>query len=219
MPRCLNSPFIFAGMQTFNNQNFTTICDALAVQHPYFAGIINRYGYPPLWSRQPNFKTLIHFILEQQVSLASALAALRQLQAKLGEVTPEKLLLLSDEEMKACYFSRQKMGYARHLATAVISGQINIEALAILPDKEVISQLTRLKGIGIWTAEVFLMMAINRSDFFPVGDVALINSVRHELQNPDLTKTDILELSAIWSPYRTVAAYLFWHVYLERRKK
>jgi DNA-3-methyladenine glycosylase II len=203
----------------FTLDNFQSLCDGLAAKEPIFKRIIERHGYPPIWSRSLNFASLIHIILEQQVSLASALSAFRKLQEKLGEVTPANLLQLSDEEMKACYFSRQKTIYARHLAENIIEGKLNIEALAQLDNDEIRHQLIKIKGIGHWTIDVVLMFCLQRTSLFPIGDIALINSVRHELQQPDLSKDDILSLAENWAPHKTLAAYMFWHAYLERRKK
>jgi DNA-3-methyladenine glycosylase II len=107
-----------------------------------------------MWNRPNTFETLVHFILEQQVSLASAMAALNKLRERVGEVTPATVLTLSDEEMRACYFSRQKMGYVRYLAASVADGKLCLEALTALPDEDVRSRLTMLKGIGNWTVDV-----------------------------------------------------------------
>jgi len=114
-------------MNCFSESNFHTLCDKLARKDKDLRGVIKQYGYPPLWSRVPSFPTLIHIILEQQVSLASAKAAFLKLEAKIGHITPEKLLVLTDEEMKACYFSQQKTVYARHLAAAIANGSFCIE--------------------------------------------------------------------------------------------
>src|ERR1700712_4114086 len=105
---------------SFNKDNFQSLCDGLAAKEPVLKHIIERYGYPPVWSRPLNFASFIHIILEQQVSLASALSAFKKLNEKLVEITPANLLLLSDEEMKACYFSWQKISYARHLAENIL---------------------------------------------------------------------------------------------------
>ena len=120
----------------FHKENFSSLCDSLLRKDPHLKGIVRQYGYPPMWTRPANFPTLIHIILEQQVSLASAKAAFTKLKQKLVTITPEKLLLLNDEEMKACYFSRQKTGYARHLAAAIVSKQLNLKNLSFLPDEK-----------------------------------------------------------------------------------
>ncbi|MES2777145.1 MAG: DNA-3-methyladenine glycosylase 2 family protein [Bacteroidota bacterium] len=201
----------------FNASNFHQLCDKLALKNPILKSILDRYGYPPLWGREPDFQTLIHIILEQQVSLASAKSALNKLVERVGPVTPQKLLSLADEELKACYFSRQKTGYAKHLAISVLEGQLVLEALNGMDDEEVRHELKKIKGIGDWTADVFLMMALHRCDLFPTGDIALVNSVRFEMNAPHLSKDDILLQSQQWKPYRTIAAFLFWHAYIQRK--
>ncbi len=207
-------------MQSFNSETLQRLCDKLAQQDAQLKGIITQYGYPPFWSRPASFSSLILFILEQQVSLASAKAAFDKLRQKIGTVTPQKILLLTDEELKACYFSRQKTVYARSLAEAIISKQINLKKLAACTDEEVRTALTRVKGIGNWTADVYLMMALQRCDLFPVGDIALINSAKDVLQLPKhTTREEILAIAERWTPYRTIAAFLLWHAYLSKRKK
>lgn len=202
----------------FSEADLANTCNRLARKDPHIKEIIEQHGYPPFWSRKPSFETLIHIILEQQVSLASAKAALVKLKEKIGTVTPKKLLLLSDEELKSCYFSRQKIVYARCLANAIGSGEISIKKLQHLPDEEVRSSLTQIKGIGNWTVDVFLMMVLHRTDLFPTGDIALMNSIKHIKQLPaHTTKEKILELAESWRPHRTVAAFLFWHAYIKRK--
>ncbi len=206
-------------INSFNEKNFHSLCDKIAKKDKHLKNIILQYGYPPLWSREPSFATLIHIILEQQVSLASAKAALLKLQEKIGQIMPEKILALSDEEMKACYFSRQKIKYAKHLASSVLNKELSIEGLNILPDGEISSQLKKINGIGDWTVDVYLMMALHRYDRFPVGDIALIKSVKEVKELPlQTTKEEILLLAERWKPYRTVAAFLLWHAYLKKRR-
>ncbi len=205
-------------INSFNEENFHPLCDKLAKKDKHLKNIILQYGYPPLWSREPTFATLIHIILEQQVSLASAKAAFLKLQEKIGHIIPEKILALSDEEMKACYFSRQKIKYAKHLASSVLNKELSIEGLNILPDGEVSSQLKKIIGIGDWTVDVYLMMVLHRCNRFPAGDVALIKSVREVKELPvQTTKEEILLLADHWKPHRTVAAFLLWHAYLKKR--
>src|SRR6201991_2418912 len=113
----------------FTRDTYHSLCDELASRDSDLAGILNTHGYPPFWNRPNTFETLVHIILEQQVSLASALSALNKLKERLGELTPARLLLLTDEEMRACYVSRQKNVYLKHLAEAILGGQLNLEAL------------------------------------------------------------------------------------------
>jgi DNA-3-methyladenine glycosylase II len=207
-------------INVFNNNNFPTLCNELGKRDKDLKNIIDQYGFPPLWSRKPDFETLIHIILEQQVSLAAAKAALDKLKLKIGKINPEKLLLLSDEEMRSCYFSRQKTVYSRHLASAIMEKKFSLAKLARLSDEEVRVTMKALKGIGDWTADVFLMMALNRTDCFPTGDIALIKSIKQVKALPgDCSKEEILLIAENWRPYRTIAAYLLWHDYLSRRKK
>ena len=124
-------------LNTFSTDTFRSRCDDLALNDADLASIIRAHGYPPMWNRPNTFETLVHIILEQQVSLASALSALNKLRERIVEITPQKVLLLSDEELRACYFSRQKTIYTRGLANELSSGRLDLSSLAALPDDEV----------------------------------------------------------------------------------
>ncbi|WP_206028607.1 DNA-3-methyladenine glycosylase family protein [Thalassoroseus pseudoceratinae] len=204
--------------QVFDASNFDTYCETLADREAVFRRILDQHGRPPLWQREPNFTTLVRIILEQQVSLASANATFTKLTQCVSKFTPDELLQLSTEDMRACAVSRQKTRYLHALSDAVLSNQLNIPALAQLSDDVVRQQLTQVKGIGQWTANVFLMLALNRTDCFPSGDVALNNSLRHEFE---LSTEQFMETSqsliARWAPLRTIAAYLLWHAYIQRK--
>src|ERR1700754_2413498 len=182
-------------IQQFDRSNYQTICDQLASSDPDLQKIIDTHGYPPFWSRPNSFESLVHIILEQQVSLASALSALNKLKERVQELTPARVLLLTDEEMRACYVSRQKTGYIRYLAEALLSGQLKLEDFHHLPDEQIRAQLVALKGIGNWTADVYLMFALQRADIFPIGDLAMVNALKEVKQLPAKTpKEDILSL-------------------------
>lgn len=201
--------------EQFTKATFYPICDELALIDADLAAIINTYGYPPLWSRPNTFETLVHIILEQQVSLASALSALNKLKERVQELTPARLLLLTDEEMRACYCSRQKTTYIRYLAEALLSGQINLLELEHLSNDEIRAKLITLKGIGHWTIDVYLMFVLQRADIFPAGDLAAVNAMKRVKGLPlNTTKEELIELASIWQPYRTVATMLLWHYYL-----
>jgi DNA-3-methyladenine glycosylase II len=190
----------------------------LAKQDNELRQIILEHGHPPMFSRESTFETLIHIILEQQVSLASAKAALVKLKEKIGEVTPEKILILTDEELRSCYFSRQKTVYARCLANAIINKELDIACLLNSHDDIVRVELKKIKGIGDWTVDVFLMMCLNRADCFPTGDIALVNSIKHVKQLPKhTTKEEILLIAEKWKPNRTIAAYILWWDYIKKR--
>jgi len=203
---------------TFSKDNFHSLCDKLTRKDKDLRSIVKKYGYPPVWTRTSSFQTLIHIILEQQVSLASARAALNKLKEKLGTITPRKLLTLSDEELKACYFSRQKTIYARCLAEAIVSKQLSLKELSGSRDEDIRQQLKKIKGIGEWTVDVYLLFALQRTDVFPVGDLAMVNAVKEVKQLPKETSQEqLLRLSESWRPYRSIAAMLFWHYYIEKR--
>ena len=203
---------------TFDRQNFHSICDKLAKKDRHLFAIIRQYGYPPMWTRRGNFQTLIHIILEQQVSLASARAALNKLRVRIGTITPKKLLALSDEDLKTCYFSRQKTVYARYLANAIVSKQIILKKFSDLDDAEIRRQLKTIKGIGDWTVDVYLLFALQRTDLFPLGDLAMVNALKEVKQLSKETKQEeLLKLAERWRPYRSIATMLLWHYYIQKR--
>jgi DNA-3-methyladenine glycosylase II len=202
-------------LNTFSTASFRSRCDELAENDTDLASIIRSQGYPPMWNRPNTFETLVHFILEQQVSLASALSALNKLRDRTGEVTPQKVHMLSDEDLKACYFSRQKRGYVRYLAESLMNGRVDLEELVKLPNEEIRSILTSLKGIGNWTADVYLIFVLRRADIFPHGDLAAVNALKHVKHLPKDTHRDaLLPIIERWRPHRTIATMLLWHFYL-----
>jgi DNA-3-methyladenine glycosylase II len=204
--------------EVIHSNNFHQLCDHVSELDADLRGIILAHGYPPLWSRKPGFETLIHIILEQQVSLASAKSALNKLKQRIGEITPENLLALSDDDLRACYFSRQKTVYARTLASAIRSKRIDLKKLNGSPDDKIRSTLKEMKGIGDWTVDVYLLMALHRTDIFPTGDLAMMNSLRKLKRLPAGTDRDhILKMAEAWRPYRSIAAMLFWHLYIRER--
>ena len=209
-----------AGILQFTEQNFISICDELIKKDADLKVIIDSYGYPPIWKRVASFETIIHIILEQQVSLASALAALKKLQDTLGEITPQSFLALSNEELKSCYFSRQKIMYAQHLATLFLNGDLNLAALGEMDNDKVRRELTKIKGIGNWSVDVYLMMVLQRADLFPLGDIALIKSVIETKHlSKEISKQTIADIAAQWKPYQTIAAFILWHGYLKKRNR
>ncbi len=198
--------------------NLTEICVELSATDPDLARIFEKYGAPPLWEREANFATLIHIILEQQVSLASALSAFNKLKERLVEITPENVLSLSDDELKLCYFSRQKTVYARDLSNSILEGKLELESLQYLADEEVKDLLKQIKGIGDWTADIYLLMALLRTDVMPKGDLALhvaYQKLKGLTQRPN--SEEFIKLAEKWSPNRAVAARLLWHFYLSER--
>jgi DNA-3-methyladenine glycosylase II len=202
----------------FHKDNFHILCNKLAWKDSDLRYIIRTYGYPPMWKRTASFQTLVHFILEQQVSLASANAALNKLKQRLGTITPKNLLALSDSELRACYFSRQKTVYARCLAQAIVSKQISLKKISSLEDAGVRQQLKTIKGIGDWTVDVYLLFVLQRTDVFPLGDLAMVNALKEVKKLPKETgKEKLLSLSESWRPHRSIATMLLWHYYLQKR--
>jgi DNA-3-methyladenine glycosylase II len=190
----------------------------LAARDRDLAGIVDRFGPPPLWDRQPGFPTLLHIILEQQVSLASARAAFDRLRAAADPLTPSRFLELDDAALLAIGFSRQKARYGRALATAVESGTLEFDGLADLDDEAVHGALQAVAGIGPWTSTIYLLMVLGRPDVWPVGDIALaesVGAVKGLARRPDPVEME--RLGDAWRPWRSVAARLFWHDYLGRR--
>ncbi|HEY0458096.1 MAG TPA: hypothetical protein VGC97_03020 [Pyrinomonadaceae bacterium] len=205
-------------VETLDKKNLAGICARLAEADADLAFIFKTYGTPPLWAREANFQTLIHIILEQQVSLASAASAFNRLQEKLGAITPGGVLELSDEELKACYFSRQKTVYARALAKAILDGSLNLKRLENLRDAEVRTELKKIKGIGDWTADIYLLMALLRADVMPKGDLALHVAYK-KLKNLEAApgSDEFQQIAERWKPFRAAAARLLWHFYLSER--
>lgn len=206
-------------MQTqLDEQLLRTGVAELAQRDGDLAQIVARYGMPPLWARAPGFPTLILMILEQQVSLASARAAYNRLEAALGTITPAGFLALDDGTLRGVGFSRQKTAYGRHLAQAIVAGHFDPHMLETMHDDAVRSELVKLKGIGPWTAEVYLLMVLRRPDAWPVQDIGLAaaaQEIKGLAQRP--TAGELTALGEAWRPWRAVAARLLWHHYLSRR--
>jgi DNA-3-methyladenine glycosylase II len=192
--------------------------DELAERDGDLGGIVARHGLPPLWNREPGFATLLHVILEQQVSLASAQAAFDRLRAVADPLTPARFLELTDAELLAIGFSRQKARYGRALAEAIRSEALDLDGLEALDDDAVHQALQSVPGIGPWTSTIYLLMVLLRPDLWPAGDIALAESVGEVKslgRRPD--PAEMATLGEAWRPWRSVAARLFWHDYLARR--
>lgn len=180
------------------------------------AAIVAEHGRPGYWSRPPGFATLVLLILEQQVSLASAAAAFRRMLASQGGMTPRHVL--GNPDLRGDGVSRQKERYLLALATAVEDGSLDLDGVARLDDDAARSALLTLPGIGRWTADVYLLVCLDRPDLWPVGDRALQVAVAETLGLEDVPRPETLErLGEGWRPYRSTAARLLWHGYLRRR--
>ncbi len=199
-------------------KGFYGTCDELARGDADLGFVLKTYGYPPLWSRPNSFESLVHIILEQQVSLASAKAALLKLKEKIGEIRPDSVLLLSDDAFRSCYFSRQKTAYTWHLAEAIQTGALNLKKLETESDDTVRGILRRQKGIGNWTVDIYLIFVLQRPDIFPAGDLAAVNALKKLKKLPALTtRSELLALTEPWRPYRSAATMMLWHYYLSGR--
>lgn len=189
----------------------------LTSSHKLFLFIKDKYGIPPNWQRQEGFVSLCKIILEQQVSLSSAEAHFKKLNGYLSEFSPSEILKLTDEEMRACQISRQKAKYLRALSQAVINNEIDFDELSEIDSDEVRKKLTSIKGIGNWTADIYLMFCLQNKDIFPLGDIALITTIK------ELTKTKtevgIVRFTEKLKPIRSIAAYFLWYYYLKQRKR
>ena len=196
-------------------ETFNKALTILARRDPDLGAVIKEIGNPPIWKRSRGFDTLVLLILEQQVSLASARAAYDRLAAVAAGLTPETMLVLNDGQVRGAGVSRQKTRYIRHLSDCILDGTVRIDRLARMDDDAVRDHLMQVKGIGAWTADVYLLMSLMRPDVWPVGDIAL-QAAAHSIKGlearpgPDL----LTEIGEQWRPWRSVAARILWHHYL-----
>ena len=191
--------------------------DILSVE-PVFAEILGRAGQPRFRRRRNGFGTLLHIILEQQVSIDAAAAMHRKLVGLCHPLTPEAFLALDDATLRSCGFSRQKMGYARHLAEMVGSGKFDLGRLSATDDEAALAELLSIKGIGRWSAEIYLLFALGRPDIWPAGDLGLQVAIGdHMCFGARPNEIEMRRLGEAWRPWRSVAACLFWQSYLHAR--
>lgn len=188
--------------------------EALAAREPAFAGVVEKFGVPEPRRSDRGPQTLLRTIVGQQVSVAAARSMWAKLEAAYGS-PPDlaKLLTATDEDLRAAGISRQKAGYIRSLARLVISGELDLEALPE-DNEDAIGLLTKIKGIGRWSAEIYLLFAEGREDVFPAGDLAVLVELGRLLGLPDKpSEKQLRELAEAWRPYRGAAAVLAWHSY------
>jgi DNA-3-methyladenine glycosylase II len=177
--------------------------------------VVKRFGPPPMWARESGFSTLLHIILEQQVSLASAKAAHTKLLQLTSPLTPPRFLELDDATLKMVGFSRQKTLYGRELARSLNEGLLDLDALNSMDDAAVRSELIKIKGIGHWTADIYLLMVLRRPDIWPTGDLALaVAAQKLKRLRTRPTQEELHKMSEAWKPWRAVAARILWHYYL-----
>ncbi len=189
--------------------------DYLSKKDKIFKNIIAQYGFPTIPTRPQGFETLVLLILEQQVSIDSAKATFLKLKNVAKKISPKNIITIPDISFREIGVSRQKTAYIKGLAAAVINKEINIENLATLSAEEVRTNLIKLKGIGNWTIDVYLMFCLQSPDILPLGDIAVINTIKELIGIED--KLAIENYTAKWKPYRSIATFLLWHHYLMKR--
>ena len=180
-----------------------------------FEQINQQYGIPIQPKRPQGFETLVLLILEQQVSIDSAKATFNKLKSVIPDFSVENLFTFSDENFRSCGVSRQKTKYIKALADAILSKELDLESLEFEDSEVVRQELIKIKGIGNWTIDIYLMFCLNSLDIIPLGDIAVVNTMKELL---DIHTKEEMELYAQkWKPYRSVATYFLWHYYLEKR--
>ena len=189
----------------------------LIKKNPIFEKIIDKYGVPIIPVRQQGFETLALLILEQQVSIDSAKATYYKLKKQVSTFEPNNLLILLDEDFRSCGVSRQKTKYIKCLAEAILEKSIDLESLQHKTPEIVREELIKIKGIGNWTIDVYLMFSLNAQDIIPLGDIAVINTIKELLDIHE--KSEIEIYTQKWQPYRSMATFLLWHYYLQKRNR
>jgi len=200
--------------------NLLRAAKTLASRDNDLAVIFKRFGPPPLWARRPGFSTLVKIILEQQVSLRSAAALFARLKKNTSPFHPARVIELGEPHLKSQGLTRQKTAYCLHLAESLRNKPLLLRRLSGMSDADVKAALMEIKGIGSWSADVYLLMVLRRPDVFPATDLALITAVTELKQlstRPD--SSQLLQMAEAWRPYRSVAARMLWQYYLATRGK
>ncbi len=180
-----------------------------------FEKINQQYGLPIQPKRPQGFQTIVLLILEQQVSVDSAKATFIKLKTAIPDFSVENLFSFSEENFRACGVSRQKTKYIKALSEAILLKELDLESLAFKEAEVVRQELIKIKGIGNWTIDIYLMFCLNSLDIIPLGDIAVVNTMKELLDIH--TKEDMEIYAQKWKPYRSVATYFLWHYYLEKR--
>jgi len=187
----------------------------LSEKDSIFKHIIETYGLPVIPSRPQGFETLVLLILEQQVSIDSAKATFLKIRNKVLDFHPEILIAVSDDDFRSLGVSRQKTKYIKCLSEAVLEKSIDLESLSSKSSEEIRAELIKIKGIGNWTIDVYLMFCLQKPDVIPLGDIAIVNTVKELLDIHD--KQEMESYVQNWAPHRTLASFLLWHYYLQKR--
>jgi len=199
--------------------NLAAAAQELARRDKDLAAIFKAYGPPPLWSRKPGFATLIHIILEQQVSLASAASMYKRLCEHIQPFGPDRVIELGEPRLKSLGLTRQKTAYCIHLAESINSNSLNLRGLSKMDDEDAKAALMQVKGIGSWSADIYLLMVLGRPDIWPASDLALATAVTKVKRFKRRPTTDqLVGIAEGWRPLRSVAARMLWQYYLAQRK-
>jgi len=207
-------------LNLLDKKNLAITAKSVALMDRDFARTLALLGPPPLWDREPGFVTLVRIILEQQVSLASADAMFQRLKRNIKPLTPATIISAGEPFLRSFGVTRQKAAYFMNVARAIQSGGLNLEALAQLSDENAIEKLMSVKGIGQWTAKIYLLMVLRRPDVWPVGDVALATAYKNLKGNSERpTQPELSKIALAWRPHRATAARMLWHYYLSGMKE
>jgi len=204
--------------KTITDETLRMGVDALAERDSDLCRIRDRLGYPPLWAREPGFASLVHIILEQQVSIKAAATMFQRLASHLGSVTPELVQKAGESELRQVGLTRQKARYCVELANRIAGGALELSKLDTLDDAQGRSHLLNIPGLGPWTVDVYYMMALRRANVWPQGDLALASAIQDIKQlEARPTRDEQLVFAEQWQPWRAVAARMLWMHYLEAR--
>jgi DNA-3-methyladenine glycosylase II len=209
VPRIIEPP------RALTHATLAAVARALARRDPDLADLFRRHGMPPMWARRPGFATLIHIVLEQQVSIVAARTLFKRLSHHLGEMTPRAVAAHGVARLRHFGLTRQKASYCHELALAVRNGRLDLGRVARAPDADGREALLAMRGLGPWSVDIYYLMALRRPDVWPCGDLALavaIRDIKRLSGKPD--NAEQREISAPWAPWRSVAARLLWHYYL-----
>ncbi len=193
------------------------IISKLIAKDNVFQVILDTYGMPLGYTRPEGFETLCRIILEQQVSLSSATATYNRIKDLVRDITPDSILECTDAEMKRCGVSRQKTSYLRALAEAIVDGDIDLKSFAHKSAEQVRQELIKIKGVGNWTIDVYLLLSLKSPDVLPLGDIGVVSVIKELWGIQDIENMRLY--TKIWAPYRTTATFLLWHYYLAKRHR
>jgi DNA-3-methyladenine glycosylase II len=208
-----------APARALTHESLAAAVRALARRDRDLAALARQNGLPPMWARRPGFATLVHIVLEQQVSITAARSLYRRVRERLGGMTPEVIVRTGTTKLHRLGLTRQKASYCYGLAEAVLDGRLCLGDIARAPDAAGREVLLALRGIGPWSADIYYLMALRRPDVWPVGDLALAVALHEVLGLPARPDARLQqELSGRWAPFRSVAARLLWHYYLNTRR-